>query len=159
MATVRKVNKYVHCFVSQKPSAAANQKGCLGTAHCLASDAITSKWRSADILVWITEINVNHSQLPSQDQRTKTLDAGLSTMCTCMPWHKTYPRGACEIPATQDRALLPFLCLSNYMAIRFQMAQLCLLLHRSLFWDLITKFSLIFHKFPSLLDHWASEYH
>lgn len=154
LATVRKRNKYVHCFVSQKPSAAAHREGCLGTAHCLARDAVTSTWRSGDILVWTTEITMNHSQFSSQDQRTKTLDTCLSTPCTCMPWYKT-PQGSCEIPATQNRLSCHFyLCLSNYTAIRSHMARFCLLLHGSLFWDLITELNLILHKGPCMLDHW-----
>lgn len=154
MATVRKRNKYVHCFVSQKPSAAAPREGCLGTAHCLARDAVTSTWRSGDILVWMTEITMNHSQFSSQDQRTKTLDTCLSTLCTCMPWYKT-PQGSREIPATQGRLSCHFyLCLSNYTAIKSHMARFCLLLHGSLFWDLITKLNLILHKCPGKLDHW-----
>lgn len=149
MATVRKVNKYVHYFESQKPSAVASQKGCLGTAYCLGDEVVTSKWRSADILVWN---NINHSQLPTQEQRTKPLGTCLSPW-TLMCLGKRHTPGA-HVKYQIPRAGSPTISMPEELhSHQILDAWLRLLLHRSLFWNLITKFNLIVLKCPPLLDY------
>lgn len=101
----------------------------VGVLPTAGNEAVTSEWRAADILVWNTEVNENHSQLPTQEQRTKTLGTCLSSMYTCVP--------SCEIPAVQGR-LSHHSMPEGLHGHQISDAWLCLLLHRSLFWNLIT---------------------
>lgn len=101
----------------------------VGVLPTAGNEAVTSEWRSADILAWNTEVNENHSQLPTQEQRTKTLGTCLSSMYTCVP--------SCEIPAVQGR-LSHHSMPEGLHGHQISDAWLCLLLHRSLFWNLIT---------------------